>query len=71
MSEEAIAGALVKGKYNMDKASYNLSYTVDWGGDYVLVAVAVDADGKAGHVMKQPFTASKENAEPLESIPAE
>lgn len=71
MSEEAIAGALVKGKYNMDKASYNLSYTVDWGGDYVLVAVAVDADGKAGHVMKQPFTANKENAEPLESIPAE
>lgn len=71
MSEEAMAGALVSGKYNMDKTSYNLSYTVDWGGDYVVVAVAVDAGGKVGHVLKQPFTASKENAEPLESIPAE
>lgn len=70
-SEETLAATLIKAKYNMDKTAYTISYPVDWGGEYVIASVAVDADGKPGHVMKQPFTANKELAEPLESIPAE
>lgn len=70
-SEETLASSLINAKYNIDKTSYTISYPVDWGVEYVIVSVAVDADGKPGHVMKQPFTANKELAEPLESIPAE
>ena len=69
--DQLLASSLINSKYYMDKTSYNLSYGVEWGGDYVIVSVAVDAAGARGPVQRVAFKAEKSAAEPLESIPGE
>lgn len=54
-----------------DKTAYTRSYGVDWGGDYVILSVAVDGAGNAGELHKAVFTADRTAAEPLDEIPAE
>lgn len=69
-SDEAFISRLLKG-YFVDKTSYYASYGVDWGGEYVIVSVATDADGNPGELHKLRFTADKSAAEPLTEIPTE
>ena len=57
--DQLLASSLINSKYYMDKTSYNLSYGVEWGGDYVIVSVAVDAAGARGPVQRVAFTATR------------
>lgn len=54
-----------------DKTAYTRSYGVEWGGDYVILSVAVDQAGNAGELDKAVFTADPAAAEPLDEIPAQ
>lgn len=65
--EELIASLLQQGYRNRE--NYYLSYPVAWGGDYVILTVAVDKDGNAGELHKLQFKADKSLAEPLEELP--
>lgn len=72
LTDEAWTSELTSKQYNSDKRSYTIALTpVEWGGQYVILSVAVDAAGNAGPLCKLPFTAAEGDAEPLESIPAE
>lgn len=67
-SDDQFVTSLLKSPYK-DKTAYNLSYTVDWGGDYAIVSVAEDAAGNLSEVVKRPFKAEKSAAEPLTELP--
>lgn len=71
LSDEEWTNELTVKQYNKDKKTYNVLSPVEWGGEYVILSVAVDAAGNAGPVGKLFFSAAKESAEPLESIPGE
>lgn len=71
LSDEEWTSELIGKQPNKDKKSYNVLSPVEWGGEYVILSVAVDAAGNAGPVGKFFFSAAKEGAEPLESIPGE
>ena len=71
LSDEEWTSELIGKQPNKDKKSYNVLSPVEWGGDYVIVSVAVDAAGARGPVQRVAFKAEKSAAEPLESIPGE
>lgn len=72
LTDEQWASELTSKGYNKDKRAYTIaSAPVGWGGEYVILSVAVDAAGNAGPLCKHAFAATKTAAEPLESIPAE
>jgi len=72
LTDEQWTSELTSKQYNSDKRSYTIASTpVAWGGQYVILSVAVDAAGNAGPLCKFAFTAAKADAESLESIPAE
>ena len=65
--DELITSLLQSGLYNKER--YHLSYPVEWDKEYVILSVAVDADGNTGPLHKLRFTASKDDAVPMEQIP--
>lgn len=72
LTDEQWTSELTSKQYNIDKRAYTIaSMPVEWGGEYVILSVAVDAAGNAGPLRKYSFTAAKGAAEPLESLPTE
>lgn len=65
--DELITSLLQQGYYNKDR--YHLSYGAEWDKEYVILSVAVDADGNVGELHKCRFTATKDDALPIDSIP--
>lgn len=65
--EELTISLIQQGQRNKD--AYCLSYPVEWGGEYVILTVAEDADGNTGPLHKLIFTADKSVAEDLDAIP--
>ena len=62
--------SLINSRYYMDKTSYNLSYGVAWDNtEYVIVSIAVDAEGNRGELQKVPFRVDKSLAEELTELP--
>lgn len=65
-----LGSSLINSKYNMDKTSYYLSYGVEWdNAEYVIVSIAVDAEGNRGELKRLPFKVDKSLAEKLEQLP--
>ena len=65
-----LGSSLINSRYYMDKTSYNLSYGVAWDNtEYVIVSIAVDAEGNRGELQKVPFRVDKSLAEELTELP--
>ena len=65
-----LGSSLINSSYNMDKSSYNLSYVVAWDDtEYVIVSIAVDAEGNRGELRKVPFKVDKSLVEELTELP--
>lgn len=65
-----LGSSLINSSYNMDKSSYNLSYGVAWDDtEYVIVSIAVDAEGNRGELRKVPFKVDKSLVEELTELP--
>lgn len=65
-----LGSSLINSRYYMDKSSYNLSYGVAWDNtEYVIVSIAVDAEGNRGELQKVPFRVDKSLAEELTELP--
>lgn len=56
LSDEEWTNELTVKQYNKDKKTYNVLSPVEWGGEYVILSVAVDAAGNAGPVWQASFS---------------
>lgn len=65
--DELVTSLLQQGFYNKER--YHLSYGAEWDKEYVILSVAVDAEGNVGPLHKCRISATKENALPKERIP--
>ena len=65
--DELVTSLLQQGFYNKER--YHLSYGAEWDKEYVILSVAVDAEGNVGPLHKCLISATKENALPKERIP--